>query len=550
MQAINTKPTTSNTTLVIGHRNPDNDAICAAVGYAYLKSVIDPNQNYIACRQGPLPDETKWILNRMGIDTPPLVPHVHSRVKDAMSTDVIKLKADDIMLDAGRLMKAHDVRILAVENDMGKFMGVVTESKLAEIYIDEMDIVDTRKSEFTLGNAARACGGSIILGDENQVLSGHLRVAASEPETFRSLIEEGDTVVMGDRVRSQRIAVESKVACLILAVGAKPSDEIIKLAMENGVSILCAKQDTYTVTRLVTLAQTVDNYMEEDPLILDPDALLTEIVPDILHSHQRAGVVLDQDGKCEGIITRSDIAVLPRRKVILVDHNERAQSVPGIDEADVLEVVDHHRIGDIQTTNPIRFISLPWGSSATIVADQFEMAHIGVPKNIAGVLLSAVLTDTVLLKSPTTTPKDREIAYWLGSVLGVDPIEFGVELFHRRGNEADLDIDTMVLADSKEFEIADMKVLIAQHETADMEASMKRCDEIQQHIEEVQSNSTYNMVLFLLTDIVNVGSRFFVAGNRRVVERAFDIDLSNGSVWVDGILSRKKQVVTKLMRQN
>lgn len=539
----------SKSTIVIGHRNPDNDAICAAVGYAYLKNALDPDGNYIACRQGKLPDETAWILERMGIEIPQYVSHIHSRVMDAMTSDVISVRADDILLNAGRKMREHNIRALVVVDGDGKYVGIVTMRRLSETYIEEVDMVDTYATELKLGNIARACGGKIVLGDPNKVLEGHLRVAASEPETFRALIAEGDTVVMGDRKRSQIIACEEKVACLILAVGAQPSQEIIDLAKKNGTAIICADQDTYTVTRLATLSRVISDYIETDALVFDPEMLLSEAVPELLHSHQREGVIVNEEGYCVGIITRTDIASIPRRRVILVDHNERSQSLPGIEEAEVLEIVDHHRLGDIQTTAPIRFLLLPWGSSATIVAKQFRAQNVEMPRSIAGVLLSAVLTDTVLLKSPTTTDIDREVAAWLGNILGVDPIEFGIELFQRRGDDAKLDISTFITSDSKEFDIADKKVLIAQHETANIKSAMQREEEIQTYLDELHCKFGYDTVLFLLTDIVNVGSRFFASGDKRMIERAFGIDLSKGSVWVDDILSRKKQVVTRLMNR-
>ncbi len=537
----------SRSTIVIGHRNPDNDSICAAVGYAYLKNQLDPDGNYVACRQGPLPDETAWILERMGVPVPQYVTHIHSRAMDAMTPDVISVRSDDILLNAGRKMREHGIRALVVVDPDGKYAGIVTMRSLSEIYIDEVDMVDTYKSRLKLGNIAKACGGRIVLGDPEKVLDGHLRVAASEPETFRALISEGDTVVMGDRKRSQLIACEEKVACLVLAVGAQPSKEIVDLARQNGTAIICADQDTYTVTRLTTLSRVIGDCIETDALVFDPETLLADVVPELLHSHQREGVVVDEDGYCLGIITRSDIASIPRRRVALVDHNERAQSLPGIEEADVVDIVDHHRVGDIQTSGPIQFLLLPWGSSATIVADQYRVHRVQMPRAIAGVLLSAVLTDTVLMKSPTTTDMDRDVASWLGKILDVDPIEFGIELFHRKGDDAKLDIETFVGGDAKEYEIADKKVLVAQHETANMEVAMSRTDEIQAHIEELGRKLGYDTVLFLLTDIVNVGSRFFVAGDARMVERAFGIDLSEGPVWVGNILSRKKQVITRLM---
>lgn len=537
----------SNETIVIGHKNPDNDAICAAVGYAYLKNQLDPDGNYVACRQGPLPAETEWVLEEMGLPVPQYVEHIHSRVMDAMTSDVLTVSPDDILLDAGRTMREHDVQSLVVEDGDGRYKGIISMRKLSEIYIDEVDIVDTYETELVLEDVAKACGGRIVVGDPKKVLKGHLRVAASDSVTLKDLIGEGDVVVMGDRDKAQVVACEQKVSCLVLSGGTEPTDDLIALAESNGTAIVCSEHDSFTVTKLATLAHKVENYIETDALVLDPEALLNDTIPDILRSHQREGVVVDEDGHCIGIVTRSDVAVFPRRRVVLVDHNEKAQTLPGIEEAELVEVVDHHRLGDLSTASPIECLLMPWGSASTIVADQFRLYGVEMPKSIAGVLLSAMLTDTVLLKSPTTTDKDREIAEWLGGIAGVDVMEFGHELFHRRCNEAEIPMETVITGDSKEYEIGDKKVLVAQHETADMECSMGRSEEIQSYLDDMQANSSYDTILFLLTDIVNIGSQFFAAGDKHLVEKAFGIDLSAGSVWMDGILSRKKQVVTKLM---
>ena len=535
--------------IVVGHRNPDNDAICAAVGYAYLKNVTDSSGKFVAYRQGPLPDETRWVLDRFEVAPPRYIPHVHSRVADAMTRDVISISHDNIMLEAGRMMRAHNIRAIVVTDDDGRYMGLVTERKLAEMYIDEVDIVDTAESVSKLGNIAKACNGRIVLGDPGMEMRGHLRVAASEPATFHEIVKPGDTVVMGDRVRSQRMAVEAGVACLILAVGAQPDEGIVEMARRNGTAILCVEQDTYTATRLATLAQTVEHFLETDACTFEPDAILSEAIPEFLRSHQREAVVLDEAGRCIGIISRTDVAVFPRRKVILVDHNEQAQSVPGILEADIVGIVDHHRVGDLQTSAPISFVSLPWGSTATIVAEEFRRMGVEVPPEIAGVLLSAVMTDTVLLKSPTTTQVDRDVAERLGAILGIDPLEFGVELFLQKGDDSSLDVATLVGSDAKEFEIADQKVFVGQHETADIDAVMERKDEIAAYLEELRANRGYATALFMLTDIINAGSQFFVAGDARIVERAFERRFGADPVWMEGILSRKKQVIAALVRQ-
>jgi manganese-dependent inorganic pyrophosphatase len=295
------------------------------------------------------------------------------------------------------------------------------------------------------------------------------------------------------------------------------------------------------------LDRRVADELDQRALILKEDMLLKEATEDILNAPLRQAVVCDDDGFCIGIITRTDIARTPRRRVILVDHNESSQAARGIEEAEVVEVVDHHRIGDIQTTSPIQFMNLPVGATATIVAQEYRKHNVAVPEPIAAALLSAIMTDTVLLRSPTTTPADGERAAYLGEVLGVDPIAFGIELFGSRDQAEPPTAKGIISSDCKEYELADKTVAIAQYETVSLERVLALEGEIQGELASMVEQHGLEFALLLATDVVNEGSRFIVAGNPRIVERSFDIDLSQGSVWMPGVLSRKKQVAPRIL---
>ncbi|MDR2035936.1 MAG: putative manganese-dependent inorganic diphosphatase [Coriobacteriales bacterium] len=428
--------------LVLGHRNPDNDSICSALAYAYLKSQVDPDQLYEAVRLGPLPHETRWILDRYNIQAPELIPHVYSRACDVMTSGVISIYDDASLLDAGLLMREKNIRALVVTDSNGRYRGLFTTRMLAELFISEL-------------------------------------------ESSRS--------------------------------------------------------------RQETLAERVENHLDARALSLKPDALLKDVAGDILTASLREAVVLDDDSRCIGIITRTDLVRIPRRRIILVDHNEASQGALGISEAEVLEVVDHHRIGDIQTAGPIQFINLPLGSTATIVALEFQRHKVPLPEHIAAILLSAVMTDTILLKSPTCTPTDREIASFLGDIIGMDALEFGVELFGSRDAAHPPTIEAITGADAKEFEMGEKTVLIAQYETVSLPKILELEEALTQHLEQQVQNRGYEFALLLITDVVAEGSELIIAGNPRVVERAFDVSLAKGSAWVPGILSRKKQVVPKIL---
>ncbi len=448
--------------IVVGHKNPDNDSISAAVGYAYLKNELEkrasgdaePKRVYVPARLGPMPPESAWILERSGLQAPEVVAHVHARVADVMTPNPISIGHDATLLEAGRLLRQHNVRALVVTNDDGTYCGLITTRMIAERYIAATDALEE--------------GGA------------------------------NEMAVAGDLIAS--------------------------------------------------LGQKVADMTETDVLVLDKEGLLKEAIEDLMSSALREAVVLDDNDVAIGIVTRSDVAVRPRRKVVLVDHNETRQAANGIEEADVVEIIDHHRIADVMTVNPIQFLNLPVGSTATIVTLEFRRHGVEIPASIASVLLSAVMTDTVILKSPTTTDVDREQVKYLADIAGVDPTEFGLAVFKCRGGEDDMPVDKLVGADAKEFQIGDATVLIAQHETVDLPAVMKREQEIRDHMRQLRDDHGYEFVLLLVTDIVAEGSQFMCEGNRRIVNRVFGINCTGeGGTWMPGVLSRKKQVAAKIL---
>ena len=447
--------------LVLGHKNPDNDAICAAVGYAYLKNEVarrdaapgEEPQTYVPARLGPLPPETAHVLESNGIEAPQVVNNLFARVSDVMTLNPISIGHNATLLEAGRLLRAKNVRALVVVDEDGRYVGLISTHMIAERYISSTD------------------------------------------------------------------------------------------ALEQG-----ASQMAVASSLIASLDQKVEEILESDVLQLDKEDRLDEAAADLMATSLREAIVLDDDGYPIGIVTRSDVAVHPHHKVILVDHNEKRQAANGIEQAEVVEILDHHRIGDVGTANPIKFLNLPVGSSATIVTTEFIREGIDVPKEIAQVLLSAIMTDTVVLKSPTATAVDKNMAEYLGNIIGVDPVKFGMEVFKCRGADDDMPIDELVSADAKEFVLGDGVVLIAQHETVNLDAVMMREAEMRAYMRELIENHGYEFVLLMVTDIIAEGSQFLCEGNRRIVNRAFDIECTGqGGTWMPGILSRKKQVAARVL---
>ena len=447
--------------IVVGHKNPDNDAISAAIGYAYLKNELAKRDTpegeqpkvYVPARLGPLPPETAGVLDKWGIEPPMVINNLFARVSDVMTPDPICTSASAKLMDAGRMMRKHNIQAIVVTDDDGVYKGLVSTRMIANRYISATD-----------------------------------------------KLEEG--------------ASEMAVASDLIA----------------------------------SLDETVDVVMENQILTIGKDDRLDEAREDIMAQPWREAVVLDEDGKPIGIVTRTDLAVHPHRKVILVDHNEVRQAANGIEDAEVVEILDHHRIADVSTVNPIQFINMPVGSSATIVTLEFQRKGIEIPKPIAGVLLSAVMTDTVVLKSPTATPIDEQVVDYLAGIIGVDPTEYGIEVFSFRGGDDDMPIDKLVGADSKEFQTSEGTVLIAQHETTNLESVMMREDEMREYMRGLVESRGYLFVLLMVTDIIAEGSQFLCEGNRKIVNRAFDIECTGkGGTWMPGVLSRKKQVAARIL---
>ena len=448
--------------LVVGHKNPDNDAICAAIGYAWLKNELAAREAedgeeppvYVPARLGPLPPESAGVLDKWGIPVPMIINNLYARVSDVMTYNPICIHAGSKIIEAGRTLRKHNVQALVVTNEDGTYKGLVSTRMIANRYISATDVLET----------------------------------------------EG--------------ASEMSVAADLIA----------------------------------SLDQKVDTIMENSILTFAADARLDESVADLMNQPFREAVVLDDDNIPIGIVTRSDIAVHPHRKVILVDHNEIRQAANGIEDAEVVEIIDHHRIGDVSTITPIKFLNMPVGSSATIVTLEAQRLGVDIPKHIAAALLSAIMTDTVVLKSPTATPTDKLVVDYLAGILGVDPTEFGIEVFSFRGGDDDMPIDELVSADSKEFPLGDGTVLIAQHETTNLDLVMGREKEMRDYMRGLIESKGYDCVLLMVTDIIAEGSQFICEGNRRIVNRAFNIECTgDGGTWMPGVLSRKKQVAARIL---
>jgi len=540
---------------VIGHKNPDTDSVASVIAYSYLKNELNKRAystqdsfQYVPVVLGPVNNETRFVIEHFEIEIPKLLAHIKIRAKDGMSSKLIAAAPRTSLLDVGDMIYRNNIRSLPVVDDEGYPIGIVTERNIAHRYIEEVKIRSLADTPVSAKRIVETLNGKIIAGSSNIQFSGDLFVAAMEPGTMVEYLKEGDLVILGNREDAQEAALKQGVACLVITGNLQPSERIINLARERQAVVMITAFDTFATAKLINLSIPIEGIMERDFLTANEEELFSEIVEDVLNSENRLVLVVDVDNRLVGIITRQDLVHPMRRKAILVDHNEVGQSVSGIEEAQILEIIDHHRLGDIQTGEPILVINEPVGATSTIIFKIFKERDVIIPKNIAGIMLAAILSDTVLMKSPTTTDEDRKAAMELAEYINLDPIEFGIKMYGKASNIESISARDIVLNDLKNYEFNEYKIGVGQIETIDVNSVLKRKSEILDVMNQIVEDKEYYVLILMVTDILREGTELLVAGKSKVVEKAFEKDLIEGCVFLPGVISRKKQVAPPLAK--
>ncbi len=534
------------TVYVTGHRNPDADSIASAIGYAELKQRLDPNGEYRPVRLGGCNAQTQWLLERSGLREPEFLPHILVRVSDVMQTSFPVAGEDQPIREAGLAMARADLELVPIVDDDGALTGVVTERSLARRYIRESRQTSTLEEAPTLVHAVvEVLGGELIAGDDTQ-LSGRVWVQSMDVRS-KSGISAGDVVVVGNRVDAQRLAIELGAALLVLSNGARPPDEVLALARERGTAIVSSPLDTYVSGRMITLAAPCKALMEKDPLTATTDFVLADISEQIKESHYGAALVVDSGRKPVGLLTRSDLVAPPRRRVILVDHAEQGQSVPGIDQAEIVEILDHHHIGSIETRVPVTATFDPVGSTATLVVERFRQNGMEPSRPTAKMLLGAVLSDTVILNSPTTTARDHAVTEYLERVLALDARELGREMFEATADVSEVSAKEIVSRDAKEYDLgAGQTICIAQIEVVG-KGLLERGAELLEAMRRERENRRLQLYALMVTDVLSKGTDLLVAGDVAAVARTFGVAAHDSVIELPGVMSRKKQVAPRLL---
>jgi manganese-dependent inorganic pyrophosphatase len=532
---------------ITGHRNPDLDSIGSAIGYAELKNRLDADNEYVPARLGPVNPQTAWALERSGAAEPEFLPHIKLRVEDVMTDCAYTAGCEDPVRGVGLAMAEKGLDMVPVVAGDRTLTGVLTERVLARRYIrDSQGVSDFHERPVRLDAIREVLGGEVLVPADGEV-TGRLYVVSMDAATLGDVIDEGDIAIVGSLEDLQLRAVELGVDLLVTSNGVRPGEAVLEKARAGGTSVVVSPLDSYVSARMISLAVPCDRVMDGEPLTVHADDVLEDVTREILEVDYRAAVVVDTDRRPIGIVSRSDLVAPEPRRVLLVDHAEQAQSVPGIEQSNIVEILDHHHIGSIETRLPVLATFDPVGSTATLVMERYLAAGEEPSRPAATMLLAAAMSDTVVLTSPTTTERDRRVAAKLGSLLDLDPEAFGMEMFQASSDVSRLDGKDIVGRDAKEYQLdSGGTALIAQVEVVGREL-LERREELQAALEKVRADDGHALAALMVTDIVGKGTVLLVAGDRAGLARAFDADVTDGGIELPGVMSRKKQVVPKVL---
>ena len=531
---------------VSGHKNPDTDSICSAIAYSYLLNATN-KYNAVPVRLGEVNRETEYVLKRFGVEHPALLKTVKQKVEDLNYDKVTVFSKDLTLKTAWFLLKQQNLKSAPILDEYGQLLGLLSTSNIIEGYMDQWDSEVLKKAKTPVENVIDTLEANVIyLNEALKVINGDIHIAAMSGNEAKKRIHENDVVIVGgDRSDDLEELISVKPSLIILTGSLTSNEHVVNKCKEQGISIVSTPFNTYQTSQQIVQAVPVEYVMiKGDIKTFSTDDTLDYMKEVMSETRYRGYPVIDLNNRCVGSISRFALLKGLRKKVILVDHNERGQSIPGIEEADILEIVDHHRVADIQTVGPLLFRGEPLGSTATIVTRMFEEQDVEMPSRIAGLLLGAVVSDTLLFKSPTCTPVDTKIAKKLAEIAGVDIQEFAMEMFKAGTSLVGKTVDEIFNQDFKKFSFDNLQVGVAQVNSMDIEGFLPYKKDMLDYMNKFAEDNNLEFTLLLLTDIINANSEIFVGGPRpELVEKAFNVQLTDRQGTLEGVISRKKQVV-------
>lgn len=539
-------------TLVIGHRNPDTDSVCSAICYAALKRKLTGG-DYEAARVGHMNEETLFVLRYFGVEKPLRVRHVRTEVRDIDIRQVPGVNRNISLKSAWNIMQKDSLVTLPAVTEDGTLEGLITVSDIAKTYLDVLDSSILSKACTKYSNIIETLEGLMIVGDEDAYFSqGKVLIAAANPDMMEYYISEHDLVILGNRYESQLCAIEMGADCIIVCEGAAVSMTIKKLAQERGCTVMTTPYDAFTAARLINQSMPIGYFMKSDHLITFQETDVVDEIKDVMASKRhRDFPILDEDGKYKGMISRRNLLGASGKSVILVDHNERVQAVDGIENARIVEIIDHHRLGPIETIGPVYFRNQPLGCTATIVYQMYQEHDIAVDKQTAGLLCSAILSDTLLFRSPTCTDIDRKAAEELAQIAGIDVEKYAMEMFSAASNFESKSEEDILYQDFKLFTVGKTTLGVGQINSLSAQELKTLEERMLPYLKKERARRGLDMMFLMLTDILTESTVLLCdgAGAERMVQDAFQLeeDDRQGQVRLPGVVSRKKQLVPAIM---
>ena len=534
---------------VVGHKNPDTDSICSAIAYAALKTNITgiPHEPR---RAGQLNEETQYVLERFGVKAPRLLSDLREQIKDVELKEVDGLKSSVSIHTAWEKMQESNIHTLPVTRD-GKLEGVITIGDIAKTYMEVYDSTILSKARTQYRNIARAVDGEVLTGNEHSyLLKGKVVIAASSRILMSDFINKDDLVIMGDRKDAQQCAIDVDASCMVVCQNAPVSDKIIKQAEEKEIVIIRTPHDTFTAAQHINQSIPVKYFMTKENLVTFKMRDYVDDVKDVMARRRfRDFPIVDNKGKFLGLISRRRLLNVRKKQVILVDHNEKNQAVDGVEEAEVLEIIDHHRLSSIETMGPVFFRNQPVGCTATIVYQMYQEAGVEPDPVNAALLCSAIISDTLMFRSPTCTPLDENTARKLAGIAGVEVENLAQEMFNAGSNLKGKSAEEICFLDFKQFTVNDTVFGVGQVNSMSADELKEIRKIVQPHLEKARSSHGLNMIFFMLTNIITESSELLCCGPeaREKILSAYDLPEDAETIMLKGVVSRKKQLVPTLV---
>ena len=537
-------------TIVIGHKNPDTDSICSAICYANLKQITSGGE-YVPGRAGHVNSETQFVLDYFGMAAPKETQTVKTQVKDieiretkGVAKNISLKKAWNLMQDAGV------VTIPAVTED-NVLEGLITVGDITRSYMNVYDSSILSKACTQYTNIIETLEGAMLIGDEREYFKeGKVLIAAANPDMMEYYIEKHDLVILGNRYESQLCAIEMEAGCIIVCEGAGVSMTIKKLAQERGCTVITTPYDTYTAARLINQSMPIKHFMTKKGIIhFDLDDYVDEVRETVANIRHRDFPVLDENQNYVGMFSRRNLMKAEKKKLILVDHNEKSQAVSNIDEAEILEIIDHHRLGSLETMSPVYFRNQPLGCTSTIIYQMYLEKGITITSQMAGLMCAAILSDTLMFRSPTCTQIDREAALRLAEIAEVKVEELASAMFQAGSNFDNKTEEEILNQDFKIFHAEDVSFGVAQISAMGRTELDKVQERIEPKLEQMMGEKQIQMIFVMLTDILNESTYLIYRGAdaSQLVAAAYNCEPSDQGIMLENVVSRKKQLIPALI---